>query len=97
MVDSYKANFVRPTEIYRIDARLGEELAYIEKPYRDRALSLAARAIELNLPDDIRDIVLKEARAITQTGVRTAREREQHLWQRYLEDRREEDGELSEL
>jgi hypothetical protein len=96
MVDSHKGNPVKPSEIYRIDAQLGEELAYIEKPYRDRALSLAARAIELELPGDIRDIILKEVNAITQTGVRAARDREMHLWRRWLEDCHEENGELFE-
>jgi hypothetical protein len=96
MVDSHEGIPAEIRQIHRVDVQLGEELAYIEKPYRDHALSLARRAIELKLPDDMRDIILKEVNTITQTGVRAARDREMHLWRRWLEDCHEENGELFE-
>lgn len=91
MVDSCGHSHTHPSEIYRVDAKLGEELAYVEKRYRDYAISLVRRVAELNLPSDMKEIILREASKVTQDGIHAANKKENTLWQQWKQEYYEDD------
>jgi hypothetical protein len=80
-------HFVRPKW-------LAEQAAYIEKEYRDKANDLAERALALDLPEDMLEIILNHANELADKGARASDDRIAEHWNATHTHDEPEEGEL---
>ena len=73
---------------------LAEQAAYIEKEYRDKANDLTERALALELPDDMLEIILNHAASMVEEGTRASGARITEHWIATHVSEESEEGEL---